>query len=303
MKINRFLDLNAIIPLPLVPQISDGQVIDAVPVMALANYIAAAVNANAQPITSGPVLAQWQYLGVNGTFISTTSFSVPGNYLATFYPANFPGLKLQTTNTGGTVYSYVVNASFGGGITTVTVVNVGGAVLDAGLSTVNIGILGSSTGNTIPSSAVPQKSIVQYLWGHNTDVIATTAPKVISTANGFSVVSGNYGGGGLFPVGSEYNSATGLFTPSRDGYYQISTFIQINTTGVTFSGSSIGGTTSGGAMNFSTGFVAGVQANTAYASLSYVDYLSGPIGFGLLCTFSAGTPVFVGGIFTIVGPL
>src|SRR5208282_1765133 len=115
----------SIITLPLPNQLADGQIGDAVPLMADLNYIANQVNANAQPLAAGPVLAQWQYLGVNGTFISTTSFSVTGNYTAILTA----GQKLQTINTGGTVYSYVNSTSFGSGITTVNVVNLLGAVL------------------------------------------------------------------------------------------------------------------------------------------------------------------------------
>jgi len=303
MKINRFLNLNAIIPLPLVPQISDGQVIDAVPVMALANYIAAAVNANAQPITSGPVLAQWQYLGVNGTFISTTSFSVPGNYTTILTP----GLKLQTTNTGGTGYAYVSSSSFGGGITTVTSVYLAGVALDAGLSTINIGILG---GNPI-NSAIQERSVIQVLWGHNADTIVTNTANTICTNNGFSLVGINFGGAaGNYPISPagvpEFNTATGVFTPSRFGFYIITMYVQLNTTGVTFSGASQIGNNLAGALGspVNPDFYANVQANRASAVNAYMNGLfSGTENMALKVNFSAGTPVFVQGVHTIIGPI
>lgn len=86
------------------------------------------------------------------TFISATSFSVVGNQTLTF-TAN---RRLQSTNTGGTIYSTVTGSSSGGGITTVTVVNDSGT-LDAGLSAVNYSFLGSS------HPSIPPYSDVQYV--------------------------------------------------------------------------------------------------------------------------------------------
>jgi len=288
----------SIITLPLPNQLADGQIGDAVPLMADLNYIANQVNANAQPLAAGPVLAQWQYLGVNGTFISTTSFSVTGNYTAILTA----GQKLQTINTGGTVYSYVNSTSFGSGITTVNVVNLLGAVLDVGLSVINVGILG----NNPFTSAIPQKSIIQILWGHNTDTIASGTSQIVCTNNGFSLIAANYGDGGIFPLATEFNTTTGVFSPTRFGYYLISQYVQVNTTGVTFSGACSIGVSSAGvlASPANPDFCASLQANRACAVNAYVDYFSvATENLGFKMTFSAGTPLFVQGTLTIIGPL
>jgi len=193
----------AIVNLPLVPQIVDGQVIDAVPVMALANYIAAQVNANAQPLSVLPT-TEWVALGATPSYISATSFSVPGNLTATL----LADLRLQTTNTGGTIYSSVLTATFGGGLTTVTVNNDSG-VLDSGIANVNVSIQ-----NPVNLSQ-PQRSAV-----------------VVSHANGTNLTSGTTFilGDSLTPVLaldllSEFATGTGIFTARQKGTYRI--FVQM----------------------------------------------------------------------------
>ena len=151
--------MTQIVPLPLPIQLLDGTVADAVPVMSNFNYIATMVNTNAQPFgTQGAI--EWQLLSATPSFISATSFSVPGDQTATLTKAR----RLKTTNTGGTVYSTIITATFAVGITTVTVVNDSG-VLDAGISVVNYGMLASvnpsqpqRSGMTISFSALPVES-------------------------------------------------------------------------------------------------------------------------------------------------
>ena len=77
--------------------------------------------------------------GGTPTYISATQFSVAGNQTSIFQVNR----RLQSTNTGGTIYSSVTASSFGAGITTVTVVNDSG-VLDTGLSAVNYAILNAT---------------------------------------------------------------------------------------------------------------------------------------------------------------
>jgi hypothetical protein len=92
----------------------------------------------AQSVTapaSNQVLSEW-ITEPAPTFISATSFSVPGN-LTNVFDAN---RRTKTTNAGGTIYSTVSSSAFAAGITTVTVVNDSG-VLDSGLSAVSVGIL------------------------------------------------------------------------------------------------------------------------------------------------------------------
>lgn len=93
------------------------------------------------------------------TFISTTQFSLPGDWTSAsvgFYPPIMVvNRRIQATVTAGTVYGYISAASFGGGITTVTVVLDSGA-LDSGLSEVMVGsLVPGPTGNT----GVPQNII------------------------------------------------------------------------------------------------------------------------------------------------
>src|SRR5208282_1609047 len=170
----------AIINLPLVPPLpTDGQVGDAVPLDATINYIVAQVNANAQATGVTPTLLEWQSLGQTPTFVSATSFTVPGNLTTTFTI----GRRLQSVNTGGTIYSTVVSSAFTT-VTTVTVLNDSG-VLDSGLSVVNIGLLNSV------NESLPRNTIFGATFVHNTETFVTTTQLTLSTANGVSVTVSN----------------------------------------------------------------------------------------------------------------
>lgn len=87
--------------------------------------------------------SQW-ITGPTPTFVSTTSFTLVGDQTTTFTA----GRVIQTTNTGGTVYSEIVRSAFSAGLTTVTVVNRSGT-LDSGLSAVFYSIIdGANPGIT-----------------------------------------------------------------------------------------------------------------------------------------------------------
>ena len=73
--------------------------------------------------------------GPTFSFVSSTSFTVNGVDVTGILT---PGRRVKTVNTGGTIYSTVRLASFGGGNSTITVVNDSG-VLDGGLSAVSFG--------------------------------------------------------------------------------------------------------------------------------------------------------------------
>lgn len=118
--------------------------------------------------------------GPTPTYISATSFSVAGDQTATFTP----GRRLRTTNTAGTVYSTILTSSFGGGITTITVVSDSGA-LDTGLSAVAYGIIDPthpsiSEGLLVvkPMSTVNTTSFVG-ISGLSSDVIRTYIVDVV----------------------------------------------------------------------------------------------------------------------------
>lgn len=92
--------------------------------------------------------AQWQTFAGVPTFVSTTSFTVLGDQRQIFDQ----GRRIQTTNTGGTVYSSVsAPSTYDGTRTTVTLTNDSGA-LDAGLSAVFYGII-SGTNQALPPHA------------------------------------------------------------------------------------------------------------------------------------------------------
>jgi hypothetical protein len=80
--------------------------------------------------------SEWVESGFVPTYLSATTFSVPGDKTDTLQV----GRRLKTTNTAGLVYSTIAAASFAAGVTGVTVVNDSGT-LDAGLSAVSYGLL------------------------------------------------------------------------------------------------------------------------------------------------------------------
>jgi hypothetical protein len=83
--------------------------------------------------------SEWVESGFVPTYISGTSFSVPGDQTAILQI----GRRLRTTNTSGLVYSTISNSVFAAGITTVTLTN-DSTALDAGLSLVAYALLAAS---------------------------------------------------------------------------------------------------------------------------------------------------------------
>lgn len=80
-------------------------------------------------------VSEW-IAGPAPTYIGATQFSLVGDQTATFQV----GRRVRTTNTGGTIYSYIIASTFAVGITTVTVLSDSGT-LDSGLSAVSYGLL------------------------------------------------------------------------------------------------------------------------------------------------------------------
>ena len=83
--------------------------------------------------------------GTTPTFISSTSFSITTDQTATYTV----GRRIKTVNTGGTVYSRIIQSTFGAGITTIVVVNDSGN-LDSGISAVSYALL-ASVNQSIPA--------------------------------------------------------------------------------------------------------------------------------------------------------
>lgn len=85
-----------------------------------------------------PAVTEWlDYTTAPIVFFGATSFSVTGVDATAILHA---GRRIKTVNSGGTVYSTIRNSSFAVN-TTVSVVNDGASVLDAGLSALAYGIV------------------------------------------------------------------------------------------------------------------------------------------------------------------
>jgi microcystin-dependent protein len=128
---------------------------------------------------------QWVVFPGTPTFINTTTFSLVGDQTNTFTPNR----RTRTINTGGTVYSSIATSVFGGGITTITLVNDAPGILDAGLSQVSYGIL-SSVNSSIPST-IAQSSFVTFTGmpvftttGTIPNYVLTPSPAIASYVNG-----------------------------------------------------------------------------------------------------------------------
>lgn len=81
-------------------------------------------------------VSEWVDSGFVPTYISATSFSVPGDQTGILQV----GRRLKTVNTSGLIYSGISASVFGSGVTTVTVLNDSGT-LDAGLSALAYGLI------------------------------------------------------------------------------------------------------------------------------------------------------------------
>lgn len=93
--------------------------------------------------------SEWvTYTGGTFSFVSATSFSLAGDQRGIFQVNR----RIRTTNTGGTIFSRVVSATYSAPNTTVVVANDSG-VLDSGLSVIAFGFL-AATNPSIPESSI-----------------------------------------------------------------------------------------------------------------------------------------------------
>ncbi len=99
-------------------------------------------------------VSEWVSSGFVPTYISATSFSVPGDQRSILQV----GRRIRTTNTAGIVYSGISVSSFGAGVTTVTVINDSGT-LDSGLSLVEYGLI-SATNTSFPFATFSAASTI-----------------------------------------------------------------------------------------------------------------------------------------------
>lgn len=181
-------------------------------------------------------VSEWQASGLTPTYISATSFSFSGDQT----PNCLVGRRLQSTNTAGTVYSRITAASYGAGITTVTVASDSGT-LDSGLSAVSYGLLTP----TNPSYPVFIDSVAKFMDDSDKSKLmafqlssittATTRTLTVPDASGTIALAGN----AQSTLGSVAgtNTITAALTPVALAAYvsgQKFTFVPANTnTGAT----------------------------------------------------------------------
>lgn len=97
---------------------------------------------------------EWTDSGLTPTYVSGTSFTVPGNQTVNFHI----GRRLKTTNSGGSVYSTISNSVYGA-VTTITVVN-DSSTLDSGLSDVYYGFLSANNPSVPTITGLPAGSVL-----------------------------------------------------------------------------------------------------------------------------------------------
>ena len=118
-------------------------------------------------ITTFTFTTEWTNVAGTPSFISSTSFSIPGNLVSVFTVNR----RMMISVTAGTVYAYVTASSFGAGVTTVTL-QPDSTPIDSGISQVMVGLLNSS-----PPS-VPQ----QYMAANARINVASAATTPIGAA-------------------------------------------------------------------------------------------------------------------------
>jgi len=123
-------------------------------------------------ITSVVTVSEWSLTGFTPSYISATSFSVPGNNAASFAINR----RVKIVVSAGTVYGYVVSSVFSS-VTTV-VIQPDSTVLDAGISSVSIGLPNSV------NVSIPQ----QYLAMNAPITVASSATTPIGAAMSANVI-------------------------------------------------------------------------------------------------------------------
>lgn len=121
---------------------------------------------------------QWNASGVTPTYVSATSFTVPGDQTSVFHANR----RFKATTTGGTIYGAIASVSYdGSSLTTVTVTNDSGS-LDAGLSAISLGVV-TATNTSLPK--IPNFNSSAEIADD-----AIIARHLADSALGFSMVNG-----------------------------------------------------------------------------------------------------------------
>lgn len=157
---------------------------------------------NISGVTGAASISQWQASGITPTYVSATSFTLPGDQTGEFHARR----RLQTSNTSGTIYSTIVSSVYGA-LTTVTVINDSG-VLDSGLSQVSYGLLTavrpsippiafaamqSFSGSTTTFTAIPVGTRVILIPIRNMSSTGTNTPLLQLGSSAGLVTSGYLG--------------------------------------------------------------------------------------------------------------
>lgn len=121
--------------------------------------------------TSSASVSEWSATGLTPTYISATSFSVPGNNTVLF-PVN---QRIQAVVSAGTIYGYVTSSSFSS-VTTVNVQTDSGS-LDSGMSSINVGLL-SSTNPSVPQEYLAANAVADVASAATTPIGAATSINV-----------------------------------------------------------------------------------------------------------------------------
>jgi hypothetical protein len=122
---------------------------------------------------------QWIVSGVVPTYVSPTSFTVPGDQTSSFTEDR----RFKATVTAGTAYGYFSASSYDGvSLTTVTTSNDVGSALDSGLSSIQLGLI-STQGTSLPQISDWVKSAMIQ----DESIIART---LNDSALGFSMING-----------------------------------------------------------------------------------------------------------------
>jgi len=126
-------------------------------------------------ITTFTTTAEWTNLAATPSYISATSFSVPGNLVSVL----IPNRRLMISVTAGTIYAYVYTSTFGGGITTVVVKN-DSTVIDSGISQVMVGLL-KPANPSVPQQYLAMNAAVSVASATTTAIGAALSANVTVT--------------------------------------------------------------------------------------------------------------------------
>lgn len=126
-------------------------------------------------ITASVTVSEWTATGLTPTYISSTSFSVSGNNTSTFVLNR----RVKIVVSAGTVYGYVVSSSFSTPNTTI-VIRPDSTVLDAGISSVSVG-LQDSTNVSVPNQYLAANAPISIASASTTNIGAALSLTVSIT--------------------------------------------------------------------------------------------------------------------------